>query len=274
MVFDFKKQISDTLLQYKQMRSTDRDNAEAQFRDKSALICPDTNVLQHMVARATKKNFSDIPTDTPIYDFKQLEYWLSLIDKWSSQMGACKELLGMHEVGWIVPQQIHRERIDGPTEFDELKEIGNSLKDTKEPAHFELQSIIYNMIQKFDRLMEEITKNREGIEKNLTILEEKPEHIMKAWQLIYGGDFPNHRKQQMKDSVILSHLHDFQVSTEKPLFFWTFDKFDGSDGLPFPYNIDIVRDISDVLPGIKKKIRDSKKSFKETAENLSRKIGN
>ena len=82
------------------------------------------------------------------------------------------------------------------------------------------------------------------------------------------------KNQQMKDSVILCHLFDFGVRVKKPLFFWTYDKFDRHLGqrpfFLFPdnkrgYNINVFHDIGHTLPSIEKEVRSSKKLL-ETSE--------
>lgn len=257
------------LIPKEQRRLVNYDDAKDLLRDKFALICPDANVLRYMVALGKYHVANDSSNH-----LKRLSHCLSNIEQWLSQIETCEKLININEVGWIIPEQILREVDKCRNKISNLKNYKNNLKNAEKSPHPELQKATCDMIEKFDKLIKKATEIRTHIVKNLLILEEKSKHVNSAWELLYNGHFPNIEAQQMKDSVILCHLLDFRTYMKKPLFFWTFDRFNSPENsklFSFPsnlseYTIDVSHDIRHALPNIEKEVHANKKSFEESMQ--------
>lgn len=269
---DARKQIDDKLISPDRRWPRDYDYAKAKLRDKSVLICPDTNVLRRLVTFRKQ----DISNNDSFTHLKQLGYCLSNMHTWLLEIKTCKKLLNMNEVGWVIPHQIMREIGNYPNKFNELEDCRNSLKNAVKLLPRELQETASEVVKKIDELIKEAIKVRTHIVADLIILEEHLDHAGHAWQLVRDNEFPNeiekikgHDKQQMKDSIILCHLLDFHIKMGKPLIFWTFDTFGRPDEALAPsfftrasskYSIGIVYDVNKVLCGVEDKILTSKES--------------
>ena len=201
-------------------------------------ICPDACVLLQMVC--TSSGLSSI----------------GQLDKWLKQMNQCKLLLSRDNVDWVIPEQVKRE-------LNKNKEDENKKGKNKEGAFSSIRLFQKGLIstanisdKKLDLVnnglsdavseLETLARqnHKQIMDKSTTLYEESGDYIREdfihhAWTLVQGDKFPNKKgKQQMKDSVILSHLLAFSrendgiVSSKHPIYFWTFDKFDKSDNSP------------------------------------------
>ena len=222
-----------------------------QLNRKSVIICPDTCVLSNFVKlRGDKTKNSS---------------WLDHFDEWERQLTKCKTLLSDEAVGWVIPEQIKREFEDKlikreledkpKEEFQPFGSVEEKLISEEElngsiaKLNSELRSI-------FDGFKDRAKNYRKKIIRKAVLLkEEQHSFIHDAWSLVHGNEFPNNEKgkQQMKDSVILSHLcelyrfeegisgslNDSLEEAETPnrplkdhsginsrIYFWTFDGFD------------------------------------------------
>ena len=265
MVADIKKQTkrNNLLIPHERRNLIEHDVAKDQLRDKSVIICPDTNVLIRMI----KIEKYDKRNEGNANYLKQLEHCLFDIDKWFSQIKVCKKLFSMNEIGWVISQQVLEEISNSRDGFFNLENYRNNLKSAEKSSPPELQKIIHSAVKKFDKLIKEATEARRQIIDDLIFLQGTSDHVSAAWELVRDGDFPNDKKnsktqdkQQMKDSVILCHLLDFHINIKKPLFFWTFDMFGRGQGeKPASQffiktrkdSISIIYDIRDALSKIK-----------------------
>ena len=231
-----------------------------QLNRKSVIICPDTCVLSNFVKlRGGKTKNSS---------------WLDHFDEWEKQLTKCKTLLSDEAVGWVIPEQIKREFEDKliKREFED-KLIKREFKDKLKEEFQPFDSVKKNLISEeelngsiaelnsglrdiFDDFKYRAKNYRKKIIRKAVLLkEEQHSFIHDAWSLVHGNEFPNNEKgkQQMKDSVILSHLcelyrfeegisgslNDSLEESETPnrplkdhsginsrIYFWTFDGFD------------------------------------------------
>ena len=116
----------------------------------------------------------------------------------------------------------------------------------------------------FGKLKSDIDENRkEVITKGIVLKEKKTDYIYDAWELVHQNKFPNEKKnQQMKDSIILSHLLRFaevflKIDIINNIYFVTFDRFSDSKTRNFPEHstsqghskahIEIRNSISEIL---------------------------
>ena len=227
-------------------------DALEELRGKSHLICPDTCVLLRMIEP---------------YDLQ-----VALFDKKfrdSENMRKCENLINKDSVGWIVTEQICREleEDDAPNYYDVKKPKENITTNAAILAsHSTLDDINWKYQQFSDELRELAEHNKRRIVENAIVLQETPDVVNAAWKLVRGNKFPNQqqRQQQMKDSVILSHLHECanklkQKNIACTLYIWTFDTYGKSRATRFPHSdnpdlayVNIERDISKIADKIAK----------------------
>ena len=221
-----------TLLFIKFPKAVFISEAIKQLETKSMIICPDTCVLLNIVRRS-KEN------EVPIFDDLEL---------WSKQLDRCEDLLSSDAVGWVMPEQIEREFKDNrKNQFQAFRSIDQAFR-----------SIERKLISNKELEVSSVSDLKVSLESALTALEvrakaclgnilqkaillkekEQIPFIKEAWALVHGNRFPNKKgNQQMKDSVILSHLYALcrfggsQNFGQKPaiianVYFWTFDNFD------------------------------------------------
>ena len=213
-----------------------------QLNRKSVIICPDTCVLLNFV-KLEKRSANN-------------SSWIDRFDKWERQLTRCEALLSNKAVGWVIPEQIKREfegNLDKKFQpFNGAEEeviSGNDLNGSIATLNSELRGVL-------DGFKDRAKNCRNNIIKKAVLLkEEQNSFIHDAWSLVHSDEFPNKKgNQQMKDSVILSHLCELyrfeeeisrnlndsqeQAETRNRLFqnhsginsriyFWTFDSFDG-----------------------------------------------
>ncbi len=219
-------------------------------------ICPDACVLLQMVR--TSSGLSSI----------------GQLDKWLRQMNQCKALLNRDDIDWVIPEQVKREFNKNKEDenkkgknkegaFSSIRLFGKGLISTANISDKKLDIVNKRLIKVFSELETLARQNHKQImDKSLVLSEKNEDHKQKdfihdAWCLVYSDKFPNQQKQQMKDSVILSHLlalsreNEGIVSLKFPIYFWTFDKFDGSLVSQFPEDesskfIKIISDIEGI----------------------------
>lgn len=187
-------------------------DARKKLEHKSHLICPDTCVLLQMMNYEYDKDKNDKNTNIMNEWLKQLE----VMDKWLIQMRACSKLLKNKNVGWVIPEQIRREY--------EYSKNNPTTKYT--PENNELKKVYSNLEKALVRMHKLAIENTQRIIKQAKILEETDTAINSAWKLVHDNEFPNRvGTQQMKDSVILSHLHECadMSSPKVKVYFWTTD---------------------------------------------------
>ena len=216
------------------------------------IICPDACVLLQMVC--TSSGLSSI----------------GQIDKWLKQMNQCKLLLSRDNIDWVIPEQVTRELDKNREhEFSVIKKFKDDLifKDnfiSKQKISNKKLNIINNRLSDAVSELEKLARqNQRRIIAGSLVLPEKNgdyrqgNFINEAWSFVHDDKFPNQKKQQMKDSVILSHLltlsreNDGIVSSKFPIYFWTFDKFDNAPNSRFPEEasrefIEIISDIENI----------------------------
>ena len=216
-------------------------------------ICPDACVLLQMVR-----------TSSGLSSIRQL-------DKWLKQMNQCKALLNRDDIDWVIPEQVTREFKKNKEdenkkgknkkgEFSSIRLFRKGLISTANISDKKLD-IVNNRLS--DAVLELETLARQNqkriMDKSLVLSEKNEDYkqrdfIHDAWCLVYSDKFPNQEKQQMKDSVILSHLlalsreNDGIVSLKFPIYFWTFDKFDDAPNSQFPEEAsrEFIKIISDI----------------------------
>ena len=211
-------------------------------------ICPDACVLLQMVRMSS--GLSSI----------------GHLDKWLKQMNQCKALLNRDDIDWVIPEQVTREFNKNKEdknkegEFSSIRLFGKGLISTANISDKKLDIVNKRLIKVFSEFETLARQNQKRIIAKSTVLSEKNEDykqrdfIHDAWCLVYNDKFPNQEKQQMKDSVILSHLlalsreNDGIVSSKFPIYFWTFDKFDNAPNSRFPEEAsrDLIKIISDI----------------------------
>ena len=238
----FERGFNEPVFIYKAIRQLD---------GKSVIICPDTCVLSNFVKlRGGKTKNSS---------------WLDHFDEWEKQLTKCEELLYDEAVGWVIPEQIKREFEDKlikreledkpKEEFQPFDSVKKNLISEEElnGSIAELNSGLRDIFDDFKSRAKDCRKKI--IRKAVLLKEEQHSFIHDAWSLVHGNEFPNNEKgkQQMKDSVILSHLcelypfeegisgslNDSLEEAETPnrplkdhsginsrIYFWTFDGFD------------------------------------------------
>ena len=157
----------------------------------------------------------------------------------------------------MVPEQIKREFEDNPDKkFQPFASVEECLISERElnGSIVALNSESRGVLNEFKGRAKKHRK--EIIRKAVLLKEEQHSFIHDAWSLVHGNESPNNEKgkQQMKDSVILSHLceiyrleeeisrnlNDSPEQAETPnrliqnhsginsrIYFWTFDSFDG-----------------------------------------------
>ena len=146
-MIDARKQVRDALIPLELRSPMSHDRVMDQLRDRSIIICPDANVLRRMM------QIKKLDNNDSFFHLKNFEYCLSNIDEWSLQIKACKKLLDMEEVGWVIPEQIVREINNYPAKLVELESCMNSLENTEESLHPKLQRIAFRMVKKIDKLI-------------------------------------------------------------------------------------------------------------------------
>lgn len=225
------------------------EEAQHALRGKSALICPDTCVLLHMV-RERKSGAGGVSK-------------LQHLDFWITEMDACRKLLSKKDIGWVIPEQIIRECRKNASVSVDIPETDLIVKGPiiMDDSIRKLNDYANTAIEYITRTA---TSNRNKIlAKSITLVEEDSDIISGAWKLVYNEKFPNTAKeQQMKDSAILIHLHHMVEFLRRkqifaPVYFWTFDTFGKTsvDGFKFRVHrsrtdmvyVEIREDISQLL---------------------------
>ena len=209
-------------------------------------ICPDACVLLQMVKASS--GLSSI----------------GQIDKWLRQMNQCKVLLSRDNVDWVIPEQVTRELDKNRKhEFSVIKKFKDDLTSKENIVNEKLDLANDELSDAVSELEKLARQNQRRIIAGSLILPEKNgdyrqgNFINEAWSFVHDDKFPNQEKQQMKDSVILSHLlalsreNDGVVSSNFPIYFWTFDKFDNAPNSRFPKEasrefIEIISDIDSI----------------------------
>lgn len=239
-------QESESLAELELSEPVSHQDALEKLSSKSILICPDTCVLIRM-----------IPDKDPKLS------GLAYLDSSKAQMEKCNELLSRDEVGWIAPQQVSRE-------FKDPKDdIANGLRDSLVSGDLGddlIGDMGYRLEESIKKVESQAKDNRERIIREAVVLDDKKEDVIwEAMDLVNRNEFPNKPgSQQMKDSLILCHLHsfvNFAFDNDRgfSVYFWTFDKFGRKDtqkNRNFPIasradderSIGITRDIRKIRP--------------------------
>lgn len=229
--------------------------AVKQLENCKIIICPDTNIFWQMVC--LEKNMDTIHQ----------------LSKWLEEMENCRDILDNQEVGWLIPKQIIRElsilfneqsenKSPFTKRFDVIDKFMNDLKTDEEINNTDLNEINDLIKKSYLKLKTDFEHNWVSMYNKAVLLEEEASIIYKAWELVYSKDFPNKKIQQMKDTTILCHLHEFCCQLKKEqqeqnlqnthsVYFWTFDGLGDHNNEKFPHEqsdnyIKIINDIMEI----------------------------
>ena len=215
---------------YKFAESQSMGEILEQLSDESIIICPDTCILLHMVKESKKTE--QIPP-------------LKKLHLWEKEAYALEKLINNEKIVWVITQQIVRE-FEKNLEEGHLDEVFCKFKETLVGDTQYLDEIgsdkRYNSFcDKIDEVGDLIKKNRKTIVDTVFVLEDGDrEPIYAAWKQVCEYEFPNEKKQQMKDTVILQYLLKLKEKLDDQglstmVYFWTFDRLGNGNSSPkFP----------------------------------------